>query len=249
MKKFLASLTLLIFLTNPLQVFGAVTFGNWMGGTVAGGSSGVLFAASVTATSTTPAIVCTVRYNSATVSVSALVWDQGTDGLNSFALTQLGTYNFLDSSNARMSLWYLLSADQSNTRIKLTNSGSADTYISCSHFSGVATSNAFTTASNVANTSDTTSADTSDRTGSLHIGGASSGNGGLGVTGGVTVEGSIQSGNTDVVYATANTDSGSHTLSWLGGGSAGTVTAMMRPPAAAATWQAQTYVLIQDWEN
>lgn len=211
----------------------AIAFGASLGGTVQGGSSGVSLT-SLTVSGSNLIILVAVRYNSASVTVSSLNWDNGSGG-SAQAFTQLGSYALLDSSNARVSLWYLIGPNTSNSRVILTNSGSTDTYIASCYYTGVAQSSTFTTPTKTENTTNPTSQDTSDANGSWHIGCASSGNGGI-TPDGNTTQRVEQSDNTQIADNNAAVNSGnSHTLGWTDGGSTGAITAMMRVASTTIT--------------
>ncbi len=210
----------------------AIAFGASHGGAVAGGASSLSLTSLAIVSDSL--ILCAIRYNSGSVTVSSLNLDDGFGG-NAQAFTQIDTYAALDSSNARVSLWYLANPNNANTRIIVTNSGATDTYMCAAHWTGAATSDIFADASRVENdTSEPWSiTNTSARDGSWHVGTMSTGNAGLTPGTGSTqrVEQSDNLALYDSNGTVANTVT--HTFEASGGSNAGIVAAMMQVPAAA----------------
>lgn len=204
-------------------------------GSVTGGGASSQSLTSLSISGSDLAIIAVVRTENTSRTVSSVVWDDGSGG-SPQSFTQHGSYVDMEASNHRISFWYLLGPSTSNSRIIATISANDVMYLAAVYYSGVAQSSAFTTASTATDTSSPGSqADTSDRDGSWHVAVGGSANAGMTPSTDTTerVETSNNTGIYDSNATVANTVS--HTFNWTwGGGNAGWITAMMKPPASAS---------------
>jgi hypothetical protein len=257
MKRLFLTLSLLLALALPAQAFAAIAFGASLG-TASAGSGTSISKGSLSISGTNLALLFWVATESNNPTVSSMNWDDGSGG-SAQAFTQVSSYRIIDTNAniQQISLWGLAAPNASNSRVIVNLSGTSNSItLGGVYYTGVAQSSAFTTGSagNTTGVASYSQADTSDTDGSWHVGITGDNNGTITMGANTTNRVGIGAFSMVLVDSNATVANGvSHTFNWnqsVGGAREAWVSAMMRPfTVAAATWQAQTYVLIQDWEN
>lgn len=179
-----------------------------------------------------PLLVVGVRTETVTKTVTSAVWDDGSGG-SSQSLTQLGTYKDAEAGNHRLSVWYLIAPNTSNSRVQVTINANDVLGISAAYYTGVDQSTPFNTVASGGPDSagSWTQLITSDRDGSWGFIGAISGNAGLAFTTGTTRQalpgpnGFFADSNATIANA------GTYTFAWNGGSTSAWIAAMMRTTA------------------
>jgi len=245
MKKWLLVLCITLV---PNIAIGAVSFGNDLGQSYAGGIS-TRSLTGITLTGTD--LLLTVGTYSEVTSyiVTSCVWDDGSGG-SSQSFTQRGTYLNVESGNHRMGLFTLLDPNPSNSRILCTFSGSSVHGIGAVYYTGVDSVASFATLQDTASGATITNTSTLD--GSWHFVYAMSANAGLTISSGATARQDLFGTSihlADSNATVANTVTHDFVYTWSSG-NAGFNDLMLLPvvaDAGATTTATSTPLYYEDW--